>query len=471
MTETYDLIVIGAGSGGITAAQFGQKLGARVALVEKERIGGDCTWTGCVPSKALLKVAKVAYEARQAGLYGLNHSGPPQTDMGQVRAYLRRAIAEVHQHETAAALSQEGLAVICGAAHFIDPYTIQAGERTLTAKKFIIASGAQPLVPPIPGLSQIPYHTYRQIFDNDQLPDRLLIIGAGPIGVELGQAYQRLGAQVTLIDIGLLPAEAPEVAAVLGQVFATEGLHFVQGLVSVARQEGAEISLTVAGQEVCGQMVLLAVGRAPNVTTLDLERAGVRYSAAGIPVDKYLRTNRNHIFAVGDCVAGNDQFTHVAAWQGVKAAQNALLPFYKAPGLSRIIPRTIFTDPEVAQVGLSEVEARAQIGAGAMASLWPIERIDRAVTDNDRAGFVKVIHKKNGQVLGATIVAGWAGELISEFALAIQHGLKLLDLANVIHPYPTYAIATQQLAGQVALETILASPFGKVIRAMARLGW
>ena len=469
MSDVYDLIVVGAGSGGITAAEFAKKLGATVALVEKERIGGDCTWTGCVPSKALLKAAKVAHEARTAAQYGICTGGAPTADMGQVRHYIRGAIVDVHQHETPEHLAEEGIEVVFGAAHFVDPYTIQVDDRTLKAKKFIISTGAHPFAPPIPGLDQVSYATYLQIFDNDQLPDRFSIIGAGPIGSEIAQAYQRLGAQVTLIDIGLLPREEPEVGAVMGRVFAQEGIQFIEGLVTSVRQEGAEIVLNIDAQEIRGDMLLVAVGRAPNVNGLNLERAGVAHSTKGIPVDKYMRTNVKHIFAVGDCVTGNYQFTHVAGWQGVKAAQNALLPLYNDPGYSDIVPWATFTDPEVAHVGLTEAAAQEKYGDGAVASVWPIARIDRAVADNDREGFIKVIHKKNGKVLGATIVAARAGELITEFALAMKRNLKLLDLASFIHTYPSYSIANQQLAGDVALKSILDSSFGKIIQSVSKL--
>ncbi len=469
MTNTYDLIIIGAGSGGLTAARFAAQLEAKVALVEKERIGGDCTWTGCVPSKALLKVAKVAHQARTAAQYGIgSQNGTPAVNMGQVRDYIRQAIAEVYQHETPEQLTKAGVEVVSGAAHFLDPHTVQAGERTLSAKKIIIATGASAFVPPIPGIKEVPWLTNQNLFDNDRLPNRFIVIGAGPIGAEIAQAYQRLGSQVTLIDIGLLPREEPEVAQVMGQLFAREGLRFVKGLVSTARREGDEIVLTVAEQTYRGDMLLLAVGRAPNVVGLALEKAGISHSPKGIPVDTYLRTNIKHIYAVGDCVAGNYQFTHVAAWQAFQATRNALLPL-NSSGFSEVVPWTTFTDPEVAHVGLTEADARKQFSEAVQVSLWPMNRTDRAITDNEQTGFVKVVHKKNGTLLGATIVAGRAGEMITEYALALQHGLKLADLAQVIHVYPTYSMANMQLASEVALNGFLNGTTGRAVRAISKL--
>jgi pyruvate/2-oxoglutarate dehydrogenase complex dihydrolipoamide dehydrogenase (E3) component len=386
--------------------------------------------------------------------------------MGQVRQYVRQVIGDVYRHETPEQLIAKGIDVVMGQAQFLDSHTIQVGQRTLSAKKFILATGAHPFIPPIPGLAEVPYLTYLQIFDNDRLPERFLVVGAGPIGAEIAQAYQRLGSQVTLVDVGLLPREEPEVAEVMGRLFAREGLTFVQGLVETVRQEDGKIVLTVEAQEIWGDTLFVAVGRAPNVDGLALAQAGVKYSAQGIEVDKYLRTNVKHIYAVGDCVLDNSQFTHVAGWQAVQAVRNALLPL-NSSGFSDVIPRTTFTDPEVAQVGLTEAEARRKFGEAVEVTLWPMSRTDRAVAENDQAGFIKVVHKKNGKVLGATIVAGRAGEIITEFALALRRNLKLFDLANVIHVYPTYSVGTMQLAGDVVVDNLLSGLSGKMLRFLA----
>ncbi|MDH3676512.1 MAG: FAD-dependent oxidoreductase [Anaerolineae bacterium] len=389
MTETYDLIVIGGGAAGITAATFAARVGVKVALVEKYRLGGDCTWTGCVPSKALLKVAKVVHTVRTASDYGVFSNGnSPHVDMTTVRDYIHKAIGEVYKHDAPEHLIEQGIDVIIGAARFKDDRTIQVRERTLQAKKFIITTGAAPFIPNVPGLEDVAYITYHQLFENEHLPERLLIMGAGPIGSEIAQAYQRLGSQVTLIDVGLLPREEPEVAEVLGRVFAREGMRFVQGLVTAARQEGDEIVLNIDDQECRGDMLLVAVGRFPVLDSLELDRAGVVYTREGIPVDNYLRTNVKHVYAAGDCVAGNYQFTHFAGWQAFQAVRNALLPL-NSSGFRDVVPWTTFTDPEVAHVGLTEIQARDKHGDNVRVTLRGLDRVDRAVADNAQDGFLR----------------------------------------------------------------------------------
>jgi len=467
MSEQYDLLIIGAGSGGLTAARFAAQLGAKVALVEKERIGGDCTWSGCVPGKALRHAARIAHQARIADRFGIA-AGPVQTDMKGVRRYVRQAIARVYRHETPEVLTRDGIEVIFGAAQFVDAHTLRAGERTLSARKFLIATGAHPYIPPIPGLRDVPFLTYLQIFDNTTLPDRLLVIGAGPVGVELAHAYQRLGAQVTLVDERLLPAEEPDVAAVMGRVLTQEGLQFVPGLVSAIRREGAEIVAQVAGRTLRGDMLLVATGRRPNTAGLGLERVGVAHSADGIFVDGNLRTSARHIFAAGDCVAGNLQFTHVAGWQAFQAARNALLPG-RSDGFSPVVPYIIFTDPEIAHVGLSEAEARRRHGDKVRVTRWNLNHVDRAIAEDACDGFFKVTHTAKGRVLGATIVAERAGEVITEFALAMQHNLTLKEIAAVIHPYPTYSIGAMMLAAEVATRAALNGLSGKILRGLTRL--
>jgi pyruvate/2-oxoglutarate dehydrogenase complex dihydrolipoamide dehydrogenase (E3) component len=464
MAETYDLVIIGAGSGGLTAASFASRLGARVALVEKGRIGGDCTWTGCVPSKALIKAAAVAHAARAAAEYGII-TPTPVADMPAVREYVRRAIAGVYRAETPEQLAEQGLDVVIGAARFIDAHTVQAGALTLTGSHFLIATGAHPVVPSIPGLRDVPFVTYQQIFENDRLPARLLVLGAGPIGVELAQAYRRLGAEVRLVGQELLPREELEAVEVMARVFAREGIETITDSPTQVRREGAETVVALNGRELRGDMLLVATDRAPAVDGLNLEAAGVRYSHGGIHVDKHLRTTAPHIYAAGDCV-GSYQFTHFAAWQAFQAARNALLPG-RSSGVSDVVPVTTFTDPEVARVGLTEKEARQKFGAAVRAASWPMERTDRAVADNARDGFVKVIHKRGGALLGATVVAPRAGEVITEFALALRHGMKVGDLASTLHAYPTYSTPVLQVAAGVVLGDFLAGATGKVLRRLA----
>ncbi len=468
MSQTmYDLIVIGAGSGGLTAAGFAAQLGAKVALIEKNRVGGDCTWTGCVPSKALLKAAKIAHETRVAAHYGIVTSAP-QTDMAKVRDYVRSAINEVYQFETPDELQHQGIDVVMARAQFLDANTIQAGERTLKSKTYLLCTGAQPIIPPIAGLSDVPYITYEQIFDNDRLPAEMIVIGAGPIGMEMAQAYQRLGAQVSVVADRLLPKEEPEVQEVMSRVFEREGMRFAWGRAATARQEGNDIIIaTDKGNEARGQLLLVSSGRKPTVNGLDLEKAGVQYSAKGIPVDNQLRTNIKNIYAAGDVVGGY-QFTHFAGWQAFQAVRNALLPG-SSSGFTEIVPWVTFTDPEVAHIGMTEEQARAKFADAVKVNRWEMAKTDRAVCDNDTDGFIKVISKKDGTLLGATIVAGRAGEAITEFIVALKNGLKVADLAGSIHAYPTYSTAVQQLAADLAIENLLSGTSGKVIRGLSKL--
>jgi pyruvate/2-oxoglutarate dehydrogenase complex dihydrolipoamide dehydrogenase (E3) component len=465
--DNYDLVIIGAGSGGLTAAGFAAQLGAKVALVEKHRVGGDCTWTGCVPSKALLKAAKIAHETRVAAHYGII-AAPPQTDMTKVRDYVRGSIHKVYQHEAPEELQHQGIEVVLATARFLDAHTIQAGDRTLKAKYFLLCTGAHPLLPPIQGLNEVPYITYEQIFDNDKLPTRMIVIGAGPIGMEMAQAYQRLGASVSVVGERLLPKEEIEVQEVMSKVFEREGLQFVWGRAVAAHKDGAEIVITTdKGGAARGELLFVASGRRPTVKGLELEKAGVNYNDKGIPVDDQLRTNVKNIYAAGDVVGGY-QFTHFAGWQAFQAVRNALLPG-SSSGFSDIVPWVTFTDPEVAHVGMTEAQARAKHGDDVRIHRWEMSRTDRAVCENDEEGFIKVISKKDGALLGATIVAGRAGETIAEFVVALKNNLKVGDLSASIHAYPTYSTAVQQLSAGIAIENFLSSTSGKVIRGLSKL--
>ncbi len=348
----------------------------------------------------------------------------------------------------------------------MDAHTLQVGEQTLSAEKFVIATGARPLVPDIPGLGEVPFLTHLDIFENDRLPERLIVLGAGPIGAEMAQAYQRLGSRVILVDERVLPKEDPEAREALRKVFAREGIQFVPGLVTAVRQEGGEIVTSVRDREFRGDMLLVAVGRTPVVTGLDLEKAGVTYSSKGIQVNNKLRTTAKHIYAAGDCVGGH-QFTHFAGWQGFKAVRNALLPG-SSSGFDEWVPRTTFTDPEVAHVGLTEAQAREKHGTSVRVARWAMDRTDRAMVDNDPDGFIKVIHQKDGTLLGATIVAGRAGEAVTEFVQALKQNLKMRDLSGAIHVYPTYSTPVQRLAGDVALEDFLTSFAGRLVRSLSR---
>lgn len=462
---TYDLAIIGAGSAGLIAADFAVKLGARVALLERDRIGGDCTWSGCVPSKSLLKVAGVAHDLRTASTFGIA-SQPPVVNMVEVRAYLRSTINQIYKGTTPEALQQKGMDILLGAVSFVDHHTLTVGEQQISAKKILIATGAEPVIPSIPGLSEVSFSTYRQIFENDRLPTSMVVLGGGPVGVEIAQAYQRLGVQVTLFAERLLPREEPDASEILLRVFEREGLHIMPEKVLSVAQAGPRILVRSYSQQLECDLLLVAAGRKPMLDGLNLHAAGVEYSDAGIQVSDHLETSSRNIYAAGD-VLGRDQFSHLAGFQGFQAARNALLPG-KNSGFPSIMPRVTFTDPEVAQVGLNAAAALADY-PGAVISTWPIDRVDRAVCDHDREGMIKIIATPKGTILGATIVGRRAGEAIMEMVMAMQQKLTVSDLAGTIHPYPTYNSAIQLLATEMAIDHSFSGFSGALIRAAAKL--
>ena len=476
MTASCDLVVIGAGSGGITAARFATRAGARVALIEKDRIGGDCTWTGCVPSKALLKVARVAHQARNASRFGLSATTIGPVDLKEVMDYVRQSISAVYRYETPEVLRREGVDVRIGRARFEDANALAVasaeGETTITAKKIIICAGARPAIPNLEGLSDVPYLTSEQVYDLETLPEHLLVVGGGPVGVEMAQAFRRLGSRVSLFQgpDRLLPRDEPEAAETLARILRDEGVGLHRGarVTRVAPRDGGIMVHTDAG-EVEGSVLLVATGRTPNVDTMDLPRAGVRFTEGGVPVDGSLRTNVKHIYAAGD-VVGGPQFTHYAGYQAFIAARNALF-LGASKGIVESVPWTTFTDPEVARAGLTEAEARNKYREGDVGVRFvTMEQVDRAVTESDTEGFIKVVHKKNGTVVGATVVAERAGESIHEWALAISNKLKMSDLAGTIHVYPTYSIANQQLASAYSVESFFKSKVGKALKRLSNLG-
>ncbi|GAC1419688.1 MAG: FAD-dependent oxidoreductase [Acidobacteriaceae bacterium] len=463
--STYDFAIIGAGSAGLIAADFAVKLGARVIMLERDRIGGDCTWTGCVPSKALLKVASVAHDARTGAAYGV-HSSQPTIDMPQVRDYLRGAIEHIYAPTTPDALRAKGMQIALGPVSFLDAHTLSAGEQRISARKILIATGADPLVPSLPGLSDVPFSTYRDIFNLDRLPASMTIVGGGPVGVEMAQAYQRLGVQVAIVAERLLPKEEPEVSTLLQRVLTSEGIRVIaERAASIERTDGL-IRVRTANTAVDSEKLVVAAGRTPAVKDLRLEAAGVRHTEDGVSVNRRLQTSVRNIYAAGD-VLGGAQFSHFAGWQGFQAARNALLPGSNS-GFSSTLPRITFTDPEVAQVGLLEHEARTQGLNGLHIGCWGLERIDRAVCDNDRDGFIKIIANSNGTILGATIVGRRAGDAIMELVMAIAQKMTVAKLAGIIHPYPTYSTGVQLLVTEMAMQQAFSGASGRLIRSASK---
>jgi pyruvate/2-oxoglutarate dehydrogenase complex dihydrolipoamide dehydrogenase (E3) component len=463
----YDLIVIGGGSAGLTAAGFAAQIGAQV-VIAAEQLGGDCTWTGCIPSKALIRIARHAHDQRHAGNNGIG-TGEVRVDFARVMAEVRGAIARVYSNETPEVLTQRGIDVEIGSVRFVNGETIQVGERRIDAKHIVICTGAQPALPPIPGLADVSYLTYESIFDLNRLPANLIVIGSGPTGVELAQAFARLGSTVTVIDQrpSVLPDADPEAAATIQRRLESEGVKVLMSVsvTGVAPDEG-RVVVEIGSAQLKADALLLATGRRPRIAALNLELAGIEVQQAAIRVDKNLRTTNPRVYAAGD-VTGGFQFTHYAGWQGYIAARNALLPGAEE-GLRPNVPWAVFTDPEVAQVGLSEAQAQAQF-SDVKAHRLELERVDRAQTEDEREGFLKLVTRAGGKLVGATVVSRAAGESINELALAIDRGLSVSDLASTIHAYPTFGFAIQQLAAEATLEAIAGGIRGRAIHVLRRL--
>lgn len=475
MSDTYKLVVIGGGAAGLTASAFGGELGAKVALIEKEKLGGDCTWVGCVPSKALLHVAKTAQAMRTADKYGLS-SAEPTVDMKAIKAYIKRVIHDIYEGETPEVFENRGVEVISGTAQFVDPQTVKVmlsdgTERTLTSQKFVIATGARPLVPPIEGLDSIDYFTNETFFDNERLPQHLVVMGAGAIGMEMAQAYRRLGAEVTVIGAAVMPRDDEEAVATLKTVFEREGIRIVETFVDkVERLDDTRfIAHTREGEKVEGDMLLVAVGRAPTVNGLGLENAGITFSKRGIEVNKSLQTTQPHIYAVGDVVDGAPKLTHYAGFQGSIAGRNTMIPLVNSTGFTEIYPWATFTDPEVAQVGLTEKEARAKHGDAVKVYTLPLTEGDRSIAEDDLDGFVKIVYKGSGDLLGTTIVAQRAGEMIQLYVNAMSAGSGVRGVSATIHAYPSYADVAKKAASKVYLKELFEGTSGRVIDVASRV--
>lgn len=463
--NAYDLLVVGGGSAGLTAAKFAARFGKSVALIEKERLGGDCTWTGCIPSKSLIASAQVANTVRSSESFGVAGARTSvSVDMAAVKSRIRRIIGEIYDaDDSAEALKKLGIDAISGNARLVDARSIAVtsgadGDSTVyTANKgIVVATGARPRTPPIDGIDSVPYLTYEQIFDLDVVPSKLTVVGGGPIGVELSQAFARLGASVTLVAPALIPGHEPEAAADLAGALAADGVKVVPARAkSVQRSSVDGHALSCSdGTIIEGSTLLVAIGRVPAVDGMGLKELGVEFEqrTGGIVVDTKLRTSVKGVYAAGDCT-GDQQFTHYAGFQGAIAARNILLPLSDPGVVAERVPAVIFSSPEVARVGLTEAAARAadSSGKGVSVAFRRMGKVDRAITmGQDKFGFLKIIYKPtDGTILGATVMGPSAGELISEIAVAMAGKVKLPALASIMHAYPTVSIALQQMAAEV----------------------
>ncbi|MDT8443542.1 MAG: FAD-dependent oxidoreductase [Desulfuromonadales bacterium] len=451
----YNLVVLGAGSAGLVSSYIAAVVKAKVALIEKHKMGGDCLNTGCVPSKALIRSAKLLAYGRRAEEFGFRKT-ETEFDFGEVMERVQRVVGEVEPHDSVERYSDLGVECLQGEARITSPYAVEVNGRTLTTRSIIIATGASPLVPPIPGLDQVDYLTSDNLWSLRELPRRLVVLGGGPIGCEMTQAFARFGAEVTQVEMApqLMGREDPDVAEFVRQRFEAEGVNVLTD--HVAKQvlvEGGEHVLVCEHQgeqvRVPFDQILVAVGRRPNTKGFGLEELGVRISERGtIETDPFLRTNFPNIFCAGD-VAGPYQFTHTAGHQAWYASVNALFGDFKKFRVDyRVIPWATFTDPEVARVGLNETDARQQ-NIDHEVTVFELAELDRAIAESETHGWIKIITPPGkDKILGVTIVGSHAGDLIAEYILAMKHGLGLNKILGTIHPYPTLAEANKMAAGE-----------------------
>lgn len=467
----YDLIVIGGGSGGLVVATGAAHLGARVALVEKKALGGDCLFTGCVPSKTLIASARFAANVHRAADFGFAPTALQFKDdsFASITRRVQRVIKTVGEHDAPEVFRALGIDVIFGAPRFVSPHEleIESGQdkersaQTISAKRFCISTGSRPAIPPIEGLNEAGFITNEEVFNLQKLPDSLIVLGGGPIGLELGQSFARFGSEVTIVEMGerLLSKEDEESSATIESFMRAEGLRILLNTKAVrAGRDKGQKTLTIEAngreRELRAEEILVATGRRPNIEGLNLEAAGVRYDKERISTDDLLRTSASHIYAAGD-VTGHFPFTHMAAYEASVVVRNAFLfwPLLQKVDF-RVVPWTTFTDPEVARVGLTEKEAQEKYGKDSV----KIYRTDFA--DNDRAqaedktkGFVKLVCAgRRSEMVGASIVGPHAGELIHEVVLAMKERLPVTALGGMIHVYPTLSQVNQK----AGLDAVLA---------------
>ena len=465
----YDLAVLGGGSAGLTASGIAANAGVKTLMVERARLGGDCTWTGCVPSKALLHHADLAHQARRAG-------ATPPIDFPAIMWRIRQLREAVYEDADAPEIYEGfGIEVVHGTARFTDPHTLvleaEEGERRVTARMVIIATGGRPSTPSIDGLGAVPFLTNETLFEIETQPKHLVIVGGGPIGIEMAQAFQRLGTQVTVIDRGdmILDHDDPQHAAMLLEVLKHEGVRFVLNArisrITPYGETGAAVHVAFEGKEgvVEGDRLLVAAGRHPNVEGLGLDAAGVEVGRKGIVVNERCQTTQGHIWAVGDCT-GEYQFTHMSEHMAKVAATNAVLKVPMTIDRDHV-PWVTYTDPEVAQLGPTE-QALRESGTDFEVYRFPYTKIDRAITEEATVGQIKVLATKwTGTILGVSIVGARAGELLGVYAVAMRGGLSLKAVADTIFPYPTYALGARRAADQWYVR----KQFPAAIRALQRV--
>lgn len=453
-TYDYDIGIIGAGSAGLTVASGAAQIGARSLLVEQRAfLGGDCLHYGCVPSKTLIRSAHVYHLMRSGSKYGLPQAEVPSVDFAKIRARIRSVIGAIQEHDSVERFCSLGAQVKFGTAEFTDEHTIRLHGASISAAKWVIATGSSPSVPPIEGLSDVPYLTNETLFSMDRLPGSMLILGAGPVAIEMAQALNRLGCAVTVIQRSrqILSNEDADMAGLVQAALEAEGVTIITGVqAKLARKAaaGVEVVYEKDGQELvaAGEALFVALGRSPNVDTMALENAGVDFTAHGVGVDTKMRTNQSHIFACGD-ITGRWQFTHAAGYEGGIVISNALFRFPRSADYTWM-PRATYTDPELAAVGMTEIQCQ---DAGLDYSVWTekFRENDRSLAEGYAEGRLKLIVDSKERPLGVQIFGPNAGELLAEWTAVLNGGVKLSSLASMVHAYPTLAEINKKVASDI----------------------
>ena len=470
--DDVDICVIGAGSGGLVTAYAASHMGRKVALIEGMKMGGDCLNFGCVPSKALLAAGKAAHRMRHTGRFGITPH-EPEVDFAAVNRHVRDVIAAIEPNDSVERYRSFGVDVITGHARFVSPDAVEAAGRRIRARRFVVATGSAAAIPPIPGLDRVPFLTNETLFDNKVLPTHLIVIGGGPIGCEMAQAHRRLGARVTVLDMGpILPHDDPELVAVVQESMIEDGIELVEHItIHEVQGEDGRIVVSCAREDesrvVEGSHLLVAAGRRPNTEGLGLDAAGIAHDRRGITVDSRLRTTNRRVFAIGDC-AGGFQFTHLASYHAGIVIRNALLRLPAKVNLEAF-PWVTYTDPELAHVGLAEAEARRRHGTVTVLRFACAEN-DRAIAERATGGFIKVVTTPRGRILGASIVAAGAGELIAPWVLAMGAGLKIGAVAGMIAPYPTLGEISKRVAGSFYTPRVFSRGMKRLVGILARFG-
>ena len=466
---TADICIVGAGSGGLVVAAGAAQLGLRVVLIERDRMGGDCLNFGCVPSKSLIAAARVAQAQRTSAAFGVA-AVEPRVDFARVMNHVDEVIQAIAPNDSVERFEKLGVRVLKEEARFVGRTELEAGRWRITARRIVLATGSRPTAPPIPGLRDTPYFTNETIFANRVLPQHLIVIGGGPIGLEMAQAHRRLGARVTVLEAAqFLAHDDPEVAAIVLAQLKAEGVDLHDGAkVNRVETNRSGIAVTLEGSEpIVGSHLLVAAGRTPDVEALALDVAGIAHTKQGITVDRSLRTTNRHVWAIGDC-NGRYAFTHMAGYEASLFIRGAL---FRAPARldHSIVPWTTFTEPELAHVGLTERQARERHGDSVRALRWKLADNDRAQTERETAGLVKAVVDHRGRILGASIAAANAGELIQPWCLALFKRLRISALASFVPPYPTLGEASKRAAGSFYTEALFGSRARRLVRWLTRL--